>query len=141
MTDPASELGNARAIQAFVQRTLECSCPQEVFQRIAVRDDLRGLGIPDDGYGLDIGGRLLLWVVALDDWESLVNNMVSLLQRGRAQRDQGGFNRFRLVVATPAVAAAGKKLQQQFKDCPGLDDHVHLHVLAPGQLPPNPYQG
>jgi hypothetical protein len=58
-----------------------------------------------------------------------------LLEAGRRYRDRNGFNRFRLVVASRQSAGPGQAGQVALSHLAGLDDRVHLHVVAASDLP------
>jgi hypothetical protein len=59
-----------------------------------------------------------------------------LAAHGRATRDRHGYNRFRLVVASPAPLASGRALADRFARAIVGDDRAHLHFIGIDQLPP-----
>jgi len=126
---------NKSAIEKFVRQSLGCSCPPEVFDIINVEHNPVAYGKVQPGYLLIIGGRLLVYVIEIKDWKSYEGKLEQIFNWGREKRDTGGFNRFRLVVATSDIEAARQKLLQQFDSLFVSDKRLHLHVIAPDCLP------
>lgn len=117
----------------FVRRTLGCSCPDEVFERIhTVAGPEAFNGLPVD-YRIEIGGRLLVAVCVTAPWREVLRALEAVVAAGRRYRDRNGFNRFRLVVAAQRAHEAQAVLQPVF-DAAG-DEKTHLHVLTPAALP------
>jgi hypothetical protein len=112
-------------IEGFVRETLGCTCPPEVFTTI--RD------IPADNEGeprrLLIGERLLIYI--LDSSEAVEPGCIETwVRKGRAERDSRAMNRFRLVIVADDPVASGPLCEAAFQQTPGVDDRVHLHVVA-----------
>lgn len=125
---------SSSAVRRFVRGTLGCSCPDEVFETIdVVKSPPWFEGLPGD-YLLAIGNRLLVLVISTRRWEDVLQDLEELFLRGRELRDTEGFNRFRLVVATPDVEAARPVLMAQFDSLSHLDKRLHLHVILTGGL-------
>jgi len=123
------------SIKHFVRHDLGCGCPDEVFETIDVQYAPSGFaGLPGDCL-IVIGTRLLVLLIVTVHWPEVSRNLESLVNRGRELRDGGGFNRFRIVLATPEPTAAQAALMEQFGDLPSLDDRVHLHIIAADGLP------
>lgn len=121
--------GGSDAVR-FVRETLGCGCPDEVVARTVL--DRSAAGEP----GLDVGGRLLVRVLASDDRDRLVGTFAATVERLRAERDRRGFNRLRLVVVLPdRQAALARALETELGAIAVGDDRVHLHAVAPGVLP------
>ena len=79
----------------FVRETLGCGCPDEVFDRIVIDTSKHGEA------GLDVGGRLLVRVLAEKNVDRLVETFPDTVERLRNERDRRGFHRVRLVVTRP----------------------------------------
>jgi hypothetical protein len=121
-----------QAIRRFVRESLGCSCPEEVFDSIRINDQP---GLFEQAHTVyEIGGRLFVAVVAADDWQAVYSGLGRMVDTGRDYRDQHGYNRFRLVIATDDVEARSV-LEQQFAALPNTDEKTHLHVVSPQQLP------
>ena len=134
--------GDTTSMESFVRGALGCTCPDEVFQSVRIRNPQTAFTGLSQASLIDIGGRLLVLVIETDHWETLPARLATLLAQGRRLRDAEGFNRFRLVIATPEVAAAQAALTAQFTALANRDERLHLHVLSPGQLPPRaPFSG
>ena len=114
----------------FVRETLGCGCPDEVLAAISCQP-----GADPDGHRwtLDVGGRLLVWVVTADP-TSAHTVVAQDLQEGIEERNRRGFNRFRLVVVSRDQLVAGAA-RAAFATANSPDDRVHLHVVPPELLP------
>lgn len=124
------------SIERFIRDVLGCTCPDEVFQTICIdRNPPTFTGIGQQAHSIAVGGRLLILVIVVTNWPALGNELGGILQRGRQLRDHGGFNRFRLVVATPDQQSALPVLVSQFESLASQDNLTHLHVVSPDQLP------
>ncbi len=114
-------------IKSFVQDTLGCGCPEEVFQAIDCKSYVR---LSDDvtlTWAITIGGRLLIYVIEKD--AGLDDALLAfLVAKGRKERDSRGLNRFRLVVAADD-GAAKEGLMHMFEELQDRDEKVHLHVI------------
>jgi hypothetical protein len=123
-------------IIAFVRRTLGCNCPEEVFSSISCQSD-----VPCNGCVLDlkinVGNRLLIYVVTVDDPDSLVHVLPALVSAGKKERDGAGFNRFRLVLAADDTSKIGKEAGQIFSSL-NRDEKVYLHTLPGKSIPQCP---
>jgi hypothetical protein len=121
-------------IERFVRGTLGCKCPDEVFRQIEVSP----LALPDGrgtGRRLVVGDRLLIHIVEAPERLDEPDWLERLAAAGRDERNHRGYNRVRLVVATPTAASDPSALQERFTRALGGDDRAHLHVLAADLLP------
>ena len=121
---------SSSALVHFVRDVLGCGCPDEVLQSITVG---RGRWVPViDGEitRLDVGGRLLVYVVEPAGAEPLTTVVSGAIAAGLADRERHGFNRFRLVLATSDPATIEEAARAAFEVLKLLDDRVHLHVVA-----------
>jgi hypothetical protein len=122
------------SIEHFVRRTLGCSCPDEVFQSIAVSHLPAVAGRPPT-VQLLVGSRLLIHVVAPP--AAIPGNgwIEQLAAHGRGARDRHGYNRFRLVIASPVPPDSLRDLQERFARAIVGDEKAHLHFVGQDQLP------
>lgn len=120
------------AIKRFVQESLGCTCPEEVFERIDHRrhrvGDVAGV------QRIDVGQRLLVYLVETDDPAWLQRHLAELVGAGVADRDAQGMNRFRLVIASTRPDLVGAAARARFRELAGVDDKVHLHLVAQDAL-------
>jgi hypothetical protein len=121
-------------IEQFVRGTLGCGCPDEVFRSIVVSRLPAVAGRPPILQVL-VGSRLLIHVVSPPTLEPANGWIEPLAANGRATRDRHGYNRFRLVVASPAPLASARALADRFARAVVGDDKAHLHFIGTDQLP------
>ena len=114
-------------IKTFVQQKLGCGCPEEVFAYIDCRSN-----IPLDKILLrnkiNIGNKLLIYILELNDSDSLKETLTSLVNAGKEERDRGGFNRLRIVLAADKPSIVHKHAFDIF-DTLEKDERIHLHVV------------
>ena len=125
---------NDKEIKQFVRETLGCTCPDEVFQNIDCRANVRASDdvLPD--YEIDVGNKLLIFVVTIDEHGSLNPIISQLVWDGIDKRNQENFNRFRLVLLTQRPTDLAQEAFAIFQAL-GADDKVHLHVISKGDVP------
>jgi hypothetical protein len=87
------------SIKTFVQKTLGCGCPEKVFEYINCKSNIKLNDIVLSSK-INIGNRLLIYVVNINDQNSLKNILPFLVSTGKDERDNLKFNRFRLVLVT-----------------------------------------
>ena len=120
---------NDRKIRRFVRDTLGCTCPDEVFRHV---DCQAGVNVSQDvrlDYEINVGNRLLIYLVAADDAGSLRPLISQLVREGTGKRDRENFNRFRLVLVTEEPADTAENASAIFHSL-GADEKVHLHVVG-----------
>jgi hypothetical protein len=127
-----SAASSRQQIKHFVREDLGCTCPDEVFNNIRVTDEGTAFASADAVY--DIGGRLIVAVFVPVDWRDIDNRLDQLVAAAVQYRDQQGYNRCRLVIATHSDDAI-KQLPAAFCSLPDIDEKVHLHVISPDFLP------
>ncbi len=118
----------------FVRTTLGCGCPDQVLRTIHLDRTSDGAL---QSVRLRVGGRLLIHLVEGTQALSTPGRVELLAAQGRAERDAGGYNRFRLVLVTdeaPDVATA-TATADAFQAGATTADRSHLHWLAQGNLP------
>ena len=120
-------------IIAFVKRTLGCNCPEEVFSNLNCQSDVPCNGIVLD-LKINVGNRLLIYVVTVNDPDSLVRILPALVNAGKKERDGAGFNRFRLVLAADDISKIGKEAGKIFSSL-NKDEKVYLHTLSGKSIP------
>ena len=122
------------SIERFVRDTLGCRCPDEVFESITVRP----ASSPESAEPytrLVVGSRLLIYVLESPGQRAAPATVERLARRGLSERDEHGFNRFRLVVGCDPAARVPGELAAGFASITDNDDRAHLHVIAASQLP------
>jgi hypothetical protein len=118
----------------FAQNTLGCQCAKEVFNSIEL-----GKGSTPNGEAafakIIIGNRLLIYIVKPMS-ESLINNFIPILTKmGILERDNKGYNRFRLVLAKQSDDVISDALIKDFQKAAGHDEKAHIHFVSPQELP------
>jgi len=119
-------------IKKFVQETLGCSCPEEVFEKIEYAENSNA---PWERR-IEVGSRLLIYVVDADPVGNLARRIDAALQTGVIERNRKGLNRFRLVLVSTNrdedTEAASEKI---FCESPYFDGRTHLHIVEEGDIP------
>ncbi|GAB4353330.1 MAG: hypothetical protein Kow006_18380 [Gammaproteobacteria bacterium] len=123
-------------VRDFAQNTLGCGCPEEVFA--TVQRERRSDPRWGDLQRIDIGKRLLLYLVDLPMPVPGEEELVALLDRGRRDRDTNGFNRFRLVLFGEMDGKRSGDLNRLAESRFPGDEKVHLHLLHPSAHPLRP---
>jgi hypothetical protein len=123
-------------LRSFIRSTLGCTCPDDVLECIRYsRSDLADRH-EERLTRIDVGGRLLIYVIeAGNDPESAAEALGAVVAAGTVERNRGGFHRLRVVVATDDTRVFGPTMKQSFEDSAPLDERIHLHVIAEGDLP------
>ena len=112
-------------IKRFVQETLGCSCPEEVFNNIDYQKECDGIS----GSKVTVGGRLLIYIITVDGKSNIQGVVNSALERGVAERDKKGFNRFRLVLVASRPDELRSPAERAFNDSGYKNEKTHLHVV------------
>ena len=122
-------------LKRFIRDDLGCGCPDEVLERILVRKpgpSSSGVRVDCE---VDVGGRLLIHVVNALRIPELEAHLAVLVAQGRKERDDRGFNRFRLVVLVEAAAQLKEVLDARFAGIEARDERTHLHIVTPNSFP------
>jgi hypothetical protein len=122
------------SIEHFVRSTLGCGCPDEVFQHLLISRMPPIAGRPPI-VQLQVGSRLLIHVAAPPDGAAGNGWIEQLAANGRAARDRHGYNRFRLVITSPAPLASARDIEERFARAIVGDEKAHLHFVGSDQLP------
>jgi hypothetical protein len=111
------------ALRAFVRDTLGCTCPEAVFDAVAVSD----LVVDGQAAGtrLVIGDRLLVYLVEREVPTAAIGVLAAA---GSADRDRHGLNRFRLVIDLPD-GEMPLALEDVFTAAVARDAKSHLHCV------------
>jgi hypothetical protein len=119
-------------IKIFVQKTLGCGCPEEVFTYIDCRSNipLNNILLRNK---INIGNKLLIFVVEVNDFDSLKETLTSLVDAGTKERDSFGFNRFRIVLAADNPSIFKQHACDIF-DTLEKDERVHMHVVHKDEI-------
>jgi hypothetical protein len=114
-------------IITFVQKNLGCGCPEEVFKYIDCRSNIPLNNILVSNR-INIGNKLLIFIVEINDTDSLKETLANLVDAGIRERDSIGFNRYRLVL-TADNPSIFKQHAYDIFDTLEKDERVHLHVV------------
>ncbi len=125
---------NVPAVTRFVREVIGCNCPDEVFQRIEIRRGSEAVKSCSADWELRIGGRLLI-VITSEPAEVLSGRLPAVISEGVRSRNDGKFNRFRLVVQSRTTAQDEERLSRSFEAIPAKDEKTHLHVVGQGTAP------
>jgi hypothetical protein len=121
------------SIKTFVQKTLGCGCPEEVFEYINCKSNIKLNDIVLSSK-INIGNRLLIYVVNINDQNSIKNILPFLVSTGKGERDNLKFNRFRLVLVTDKLNEIKGTAETIFRTI-SEDEKVHLHVVDKKKVP------
>ncbi len=112
-------------IKHFVREILGCSCPEEVFNKIDCQKESGGL----TGRKVTVGDRLLIYIITMDGKSDIQGVISPALERGVEERDNKGFNRFRLVLVASHPDALRSSAERAFESSGYTDEKTHLHVV------------
>ncbi len=129
---------NKDAIVNFVQKSLGCACPPEVFDNITLLENHRLCQNTILKYKLIIGGKLLIYIIENADYEFIENNLINAIFMGKAERKTEGLNRFRLVLVYKDIEKIKITAEEYFTLMTEYEtdaDKLHLHIITPEELP------
>ena len=112
-------------IKRFVQQTLGCSCPEDVFNTIDYPKESADLL----GRKIIVGNRLLIYLIIMDRESDIQGMIGSALQQGVGERDKKGFNRFRLVLVASRPDELRSSAEHAFNRSEYTDEKTHLHIV------------
>ncbi len=112
-------------IKRFVQKTLGCSCADDVFENIVYQQVHDGIL----GSKVNVGGRLLIYIITVDGTAGIQHVIHTALEQGIEERDNKGFNRFRLVLVASRPDALRSSAEQAFDRSDHSDEYTHLHIV------------
>jgi hypothetical protein len=122
------------SIKTFVQQTLGCGCPEEVFKLIDCQFNIKLNNEAILRNKINIGNRLLIYVLEVNNTGPLKNILPFLVKSGKTERDNLKFNRFRLVLITDRVEEIIRTAESIFAAI-NKDEKVHLHVVDKDMVP------
>ena len=112
-------------IKRFVQETLGCTCPEEVFNRIDYQKECDGIS----GRKINVGERLLIYIITMDGKPNIQGVISSALEQGVEERDEKGFTRFRLVLESSRPDELRSSAEHAFDISGYTDEKTHLHIV------------
>jgi hypothetical protein len=123
-------------IVRFIRGDLGCACPDEVLREIRIERSGQTSDLDAEFVRIDVGGRLLVWVLAVKDPPNGLADLVSCaVMAGLKERDRLSFNRLRVVLASANPSAIDESARQAFDACHRPDDRIHLHVVDSRSVP------
>ncbi len=133
-TVEAGDVALRGQIRQFIRQSLQCRCPDEVFQHIdyeyrPVADEQRPFNLR-----LRVGGRLLVYVLRTDDSDDLERVLPTVFAVGRQDRDRSGLNRFRAVLVARDPQITRARAERAYQQCDTGDQTSHLHVIGRAEL-------
>ncbi len=115
-------------VKAFIRKTLGCDCDESVFKHIDNERNVEVGGVKLRNH-INVGGRLLVYIVDAEGPSFVRSHVADLLEAGRKDRDDHNFNRFRLVLVAARDSGVQLEVNRVLKLSKAVDEKVHLHVL------------
>ena len=112
-------------IKRFVQETLGCSCPEEVFNKIDYQKESDGIS----GRKINVSDRLLIYIITMDRKSNIQGVIDLALEQGVEEREKNGLNRFRLVLVTSNPDELRRSAEHAFDSSGYTDEKTHLHIV------------
>jgi len=122
-------MNNKNDIKKFVINELGCNCPSEVFNIIERQKDIQLDQNINLNYKINIGNRLLIYIMEINDEEFLRQNLLKIVAHGIDERNKNNFNRFRLVIISNDIDEMNKSGQRLLNTILKMDQKVHLHIV------------
>ena len=122
-------------IKHFIQNTLGCGCPDEVFRSIDVRRNVRLNSFIVLDSAFVIGNRLLVYLAEAGSAGCIEEHLPVLVAAGKKEREEKGLTRFRLVLVADEPETVLRAAEKLFEDLRGADRKVHLHVIDRRSMP------
>lgn len=122
-------------IKRFVQDTLGCGCPEEVFRSIQCRWNVRLNSFITLRGAIIIGNRLLIYIADAGTPGCTEEHLPALVAAGKRERDGTGLNRFRLVLTADDPVEVQRTAGRMFEELRGADAKLHLHVIHRKDIP------
>jgi hypothetical protein len=120
-------------IKTFAINTLGCGCPEEVFEYMDCQSNIT-LNDVVLRNRINIGNRLLIYIVEVRNGDFLKNVLPLLIATGKKERDDLKFNRFRLVLTSDNIDET-KKVAEDIFNAIERDEKIYLHVILKADIP------
>ena len=117
-------------IKNFVQQTLGCTCPEEVFKKIEYQDESSEIWQKK----ICVGDRLLIYIVTPEKVSGIEDIINTGLKLGVEERNQKGLNRFRLVLVIANPDEVRSLAEKTFESSEDADEKTHLHLVTSGDI-------
>ncbi|SEM77725.1 hypothetical protein SAMN04489760_14613 [Syntrophus gentianae] len=124
-----AEVWNDERLKEFVQKTLGCVCPEEVFEKIEVGRHLVE-GYSGELTRIVVGDKLLIYVARPDPGNNFADRADLVGLAGKTDRDANKYNRFRLVVAFSEGFTQKDHVSERFFKTFVTDEKMHLHFVS-----------
>jgi len=121
-------------IKSFVKDTLGCTCPEDVFRHIEHTENIPIQKNLKVAHRIDVGGRLLIYIYKVEQSTDISEDMAKLIHHGQRAKENGGYNRFRLVLVSDdkeGVAGIATKVFDTLEK----EENIHLHVVGEREFP------
>jgi len=122
-----------QAIKTFVRHVLGCQCPDEVFEKIIVWQQIVMNGGNLTDFMINIGDRLLV-VVRRHHSREIPTTLDEIIDPWRSYRDQNDFNRLRYVIPVN-TGEPTPQLINKIECIQDSDDRVYIHLVDDTKLP------
>jgi hypothetical protein len=123
------DMNKENMIKSFVINKLGCNCPDEVFNIIKWQKDVQIDKNIILNYKINIGNRLLIYIIEIEDHNFMNDNLVKIFMFGIGERDNNNFNRFRLAIISNNIAEIYSIAQNILNNLNIGDQKGHLHVI------------
>ena len=120
-------------VKAFIQKTLGCDCDESVFKHIENERNVEAGGVKLRNH-INVGDRLLVYVVDAEGPSFVRSHVGDLLEAGRKERDDHKFNRFRLVLVAATDSGVQLEANRVLKLSKAVDEKVHVHILEKAEV-------
>jgi hypothetical protein len=114
-------------IRTFVQATLGCACPEEVFDKIEYQNGSGDLWQKK----INVGNRLLIYIATARNTPEMRHIIYEGLKQGVEERNRKGLNRFRLAVVVANPEEVRVLAEKAFESSEDADEKTHLHLMVP----------
>ena len=124
---------NTSSLVHFIRHTLGCGCPDSVFENIE-QSALPSCVVTPPCTRVVVGETLLIYLVSHAHLTAATEQVIELGRRGRADRDEHGYNRFRLVLSSDPSHPQALAAAAQFASAFSHDEKMHIHLVEMKQV-------